>query len=173
MLINTSQDGRNVSENVLAFTSLAITLFSIHNTKKIKPQIFTLIPRPHVDRFLNMLLFVGGCQDIRQINFNPPEYSRYLEGHVILSFSIRKYQQCEERCLLESDCVSVNIGPLVNNKVVCELSNSDHMQHPEDLKGPLKYLVAPCIRQLRPRYERQSKPWCPVSGLGYVSECYD
>jgi len=30
--------------------------------------------------------------------------------------------------------VSVNIGPLINNKVVCELSNSDHMQHPEDLK---------------------------------------
>ena len=25
----------------------------------------------------------------------------------------------------------------------------------------------PCIRQLRPRYERQSKPWCPVSVLGY------
>ena len=84
-----------------------------------------------------MLLFVGGCQDIRQINFNPPEYSLYLEGHVILSFSIGKYQQCEERCLLESDCVSVNIGPLVNNKVVCELSNSDHMQHPEDLKPRL------------------------------------
>ena len=137
MLINTSQDGRNVSENVLAFTSLAITLFSIHNIKKIKPQIFTLIPRPYVDRFFNMLLFVGGCQDIRQINFNPPEYSRYLEGHVILSFSTGKYQQCEERCLLESDCVSVNIGPLVNNKVVCELSNSDHMQHPEDLKPRL------------------------------------
>ena len=31
----------------------------------------------------------------------------------------------------------------------------------------------PCIRQLRPRYERQSKPWCPVSVLGYGSECYD
>ena len=23
----------------------------------------------------------------------------------------------------------------------------------------------PCIRQLRPRYERQSKPWCPVGVL--------
>jgi len=35
---------------------------------------------------------------------------------------------------MESDCVSVNIGPPINDKVVCELSVSDYMQHPEDLK---------------------------------------
>ena len=30
--------------------------------------------------------------------------------------------------------MSVNIGPAVNDKVVCELSDSDHLQHPQDLK---------------------------------------
>ena len=30
--------------------------------------------------------------------------------------------------------MSVNIGPLVNDKVVCELSDSDHIQHPQYLK---------------------------------------
>ena len=30
--------------------------------------------------------------------------------------------------------MSVNIGPPVNDKVVCELSDSDHIQHPQDLK---------------------------------------
>ena len=44
------------------------------------------------------------------------------------------YASCEHRCVMESECVSVNVGPLVNSKVVCELSNSDHMQHQEDLK---------------------------------------
>ena len=33
---------------------------------------------------------------------------------------------------MESDCVSVNIGPPINDKVVCELSNSDHWHHPKD-----------------------------------------
>ena len=31
--------------------------------------------------------------------------------------------------------MSVNSGPPINDKVVCELSDSDHMQHPEDLKS--------------------------------------
>ena len=30
--------------------------------------------------------------------------------------------------------MSVNIDPPVNDKVVCELSDSDHIQHPQDLK---------------------------------------
>ena len=32
-----------------------------------------------------------------------------------------------------SECVSVNIGPTIDHKVICELSNSDDIQHPEDL----------------------------------------
>ena len=31
-------------------------------------------------------------------------------------------------------CVSVNIGPPTDEKFICELSDSDHMSHPEDLK---------------------------------------
>ena len=30
--------------------------------------------------------------------------------------------------------MSVNIGPVINNNVICELSDSDHSLHPEDLK---------------------------------------
>ena len=30
--------------------------------------------------------------------------------------------------------MSINIGPPVNDKVVCELSDSDHIQHPHHLK---------------------------------------
>ena len=29
--------------------------------------------------------------------------------------------------------MSVNIGPVINDRVICELSNSDHWQHSEDL----------------------------------------
>ncbi|XP_078352336.1 putative skeletal organic matrix protein 5 [Oculina patagonica] len=35
---------------------------------------------------------------------------------------------------MESRCVSINIGPPINDRVVCELSDSDHSLHPEDLK---------------------------------------
>ena len=44
------------------------------------------------------------------------------------------YTSCEHRCVMERECVSVNIGPPINDKKVCELSDSDHLQHPQDLK---------------------------------------
>ena len=39
-------------------------------------------------------------------------------------------------CLMESNCVSVNVGPPDKNGLrVCQLSDSYHIQHPEDLKA--------------------------------------
>ena len=85
--------------------------------------------------FYNCFSFVGDCRHIRYIKFYPPQIGHYLEGHVFLNLSIGVHRQCEEECLMQSECVSVNIGPPINDKVVCELSDSDHMQHPEDLKS--------------------------------------
>ena len=80
----------------------------------------------------NFLLFLGGC---RTVKFLPPEFGQYLEGHVFLNLTTGiKHAPCEHRCLMESDCVSVNIGPPINDRVICELSNSDHFKHPEDIK---------------------------------------
>ena len=35
---------------------------------------------------------------------------------------------------MQKECVSVNVGPPMNDKFVCELSDSDHLQNPGDLK---------------------------------------
>ena len=37
-------------------------------------------------------------------------------------------------------CVSVNIGPPTDEKFICELSDSDHTKHPDDLKKREGYL---------------------------------
>ena len=47
---------------------------------------------------------------------------------MFLNLTIGVYTPCHHRCSMESRCVSVNIGPPVNDKVVCELSDSDHIQ---------------------------------------------
>ena len=41
---------------------------------------------------------------------------------------------CRGQCVMDSRCVSINIGAPKNYKVSCELSDSDHSLHPEDLK---------------------------------------
>ena len=83
------------------------------------------------DCFFYILFFLGGC---RRVKFLPPESGQYLEGHVFLNLTIGINTPCEDRCVMESECVSVNIGPPLNGRVVCELSNSDHFKHPEDIK---------------------------------------
>ncbi|XP_068757796.1 fibrillin-1-like [Montipora capricornis] len=51
-----------------------------------------------------------------------------------MNFTVGKYG-CEHWCLLENKCVSVNIGSGKSpSSVICELSDSDHCQHPKDLK---------------------------------------
>jgi len=51
-----------------------------------------------------------------------------------ISLSLGMRETCTERCVMEDNCVSINMGPPVKDKVLCQLSDSDHMRHPEDLK---------------------------------------
>ena len=62
-----------------------------------------------------------------------------LQQHILkqiyLSMGIKPYSDCKNRCLMENTCVSVNVGPPTKNGFrVCQLSDSDHIQHPDDLK---------------------------------------
>jgi len=81
--------------------------------------------------FVHLLLFIDSC---RRVKFLPPETGQYLEGHVFLNLTLGLLTPCEDRCVMQRECVSVNIGPVLNDRVICELSNSDHWRHPEDLK---------------------------------------
>ena len=60
---------------------------------------------------------------------------RILLGHVFKRIEIKSEDAyvCEVNCFLVADCVSFNIGPLQDGKYWCELSNSDHIVHPQDL----------------------------------------
>ena len=65
-----------------------------------------------------------------------PVDGKRLESHIFLNLSIGIYTPCEHRCVMESKCVSVNIGPTIeNDKVTCELNDADHLQFPDDLKN--------------------------------------
>ena len=35
---------------------------------------------------------------------------------------------------MERHCVSINIGPTINDHVLCQLSDSDRILHPDDLR---------------------------------------
>lgn len=63
-----------------------------------------------------------------------------LDGHVIKTLQVKKQEQCELRCFHESECVSYNMGPSQVNGFTCELSNSDHVRHPDALVPRAGYI---------------------------------
>jgi len=81
--------------------------------------------------------FAGLC---RRLKFSTRIDGYALQFHVIKTFHISIYvgpslhSACTHRCIMDPACVSVNIGPPTEEKFVCELSDSDHTKHPEDLK---------------------------------------
>ena len=45
------------------------------------------------------------------------------------------YSRCRNGCTMEDRCKSINMGPSgEKDKFLCQLSDSDHLQHPNDLK---------------------------------------
>ena len=67
-----------------------------------------------------------------------------LQQHILkqiyLSMGIKPYSDCKNRCLMENTCVSVNVGPPSKNGLrVCQLSDFDHIQYPDDLKPRERY----------------------------------
>ena len=80
-------------------------------------------------------LIVDTCGIIRYLQFLEPEKDHSLKGHVFLNLSIGVRKQCEEQCLRERECVSINIGPVINDIRACELSNSDHFLDKKGLKA--------------------------------------
>ena len=71
----------------------------------------------------------------RILEFKPAMKGYNLQGHIFKSVEIQNETDCDVKCYLESDCISFNVvtSP-TDGKITCELSNSDHETHPEDLR---------------------------------------
>ena len=75
-----------------------------------------------------------GLDNCRVLKFTTPEASKYLEHHVIQSILVDDNDFCQMKCYVKRTCLSYNLGTTKSgDKFVCELSDSDHYQHPEDL----------------------------------------
>ena len=59
--------------------------------------------------------------------------SRILKN-ISLPVGMHTHSNCKNRCMMEDRCKSINMGPEDKDKVLCQISDSDHVQHPNDLK---------------------------------------
>ena len=77
------------------------------------------------------------------MQFQQPIYNHSLVRHLIKSRKTNSEIGCESFCFADDDCMSVNLGPLEDNRYLCELSSSDHNLHPEDLKHRKGFIYKP------------------------------
>ena len=57
---------------------------------------------------------------------NPAKQDFILEKHVFKMVEIETASACEVNCFMEADCVSYNLKPQQNGKLLYEFSDSDH-----------------------------------------------
>ena len=58
-----------------------------------------------------------------------------IKTHVISVHVTESSEDCELKCYLEDDCMSINIEPKGDGTYYYELSDSDHVLHPRDLEN--------------------------------------
>ena len=98
------------------------------------------------------IIFAG-----RRLVFNVWIEGYALQGHVIKTLSLPATlsisslrSACQNRCIIDPVCVSVNIGPVTKDRFICELSDSDHNKHNKDVipREGFMYLGTEVIIQL-------------------------
>ena len=91
-----------------------------------------------------------GFKDVpSSILFPIHEGSTSVVDHVISVHVTESSEDCELKCYLEDDCMSINIEPKGDGTYYYELSDSDHVLHPRDLTDQFisqSYYVRGCIQ---------------------------
>jgi len=79
---------------------------------------------------LGVIVLPDVCRELHYFSFVA---DKALVGHVTRTVKVNNADQCEIRCYEELECFCYNLGPYQDDRHVCELSNSDHLRHPDDL----------------------------------------
>ena len=58
----------------------------------------------------------------RIINFKEPIPEKGMKGHVISSSRVQTEGSCRVNCYMEPNCVSINMGRLAGEALICELN---------------------------------------------------
>ena len=62
--------------------------------------------------------------ECRIIQFKEPIPDKVMMGHVFRKEKVPNQGSCRIDCYNEPNCVSINVGPMVEGKHMCELNNA-------------------------------------------------
>ncbi|XP_031550252.1 fibropellin-3-like [Actinia tenebrosa] len=131
------------------------------------------------------VLAASGC---KEMDFKVTMKDNTLANHVFKTVRATNDAHCESQCFLDDRCISYSFGTSASGeKYMCELSDSDHFMHPEDLvrRPGVIYRSAqntcPCRGRQTCRYDfiqKTAKCVCPTGFTGQncetnIDDCFD
>lgn len=73
--------------------------------------------------------------DCRTMIWKEPKFDKPLQEHsLILVTEVPNPGSCRVKYFIEPNCLSINVGPLVDGKHTCQLNNADEIQSQSSLK---------------------------------------
>lgn len=108
-----------------------------------------------IQRVCHFYLLTYLCFDVgfcRILEFTPPLDGHALVNHVIRTISLDRQDACRVACYLDNDCLSYNFGRRPDGDYICQLSDSDHYQHPYDLKKSSDFIYRGTEVLLTPQF---------------------
>ncbi|XP_027052097.1 uncharacterized protein LOC113679340 isoform X2 [Pocillopora damicornis] len=87
------------------------------------------------ERIFPTVLFFSISLSLFEVSQGSVEGSALSVDHVISVHVTESPGDCELKCYLEDDCMSINTGPMGDGTYYCELNDSDHVLHPRDLEN--------------------------------------
>lgn len=114
---------------------------NITNLKKASLKIFMLSSvLKKLSLSSSFHFFLGQARELRFLSSLSFE-GKYLANHVITTINVLDRDLCELRCYVESNCVSINyeVQPNASRTHKCDLNNSTHKEHDQDLESAPRY----------------------------------
>ena len=75
----------------------------------------------------------------RHIKFKDPIPNMAMKSHAIQIAEVPNEGSCKVMCLMEPNCVSINVGPVAGGNQKCELNNATEENAPFLLVNNLSY----------------------------------
>ncbi|XP_067054911.1 neurexin-4-like [Acropora muricata] len=122
--------------------------------KEVWPLFYPVFTVLKIGILLDLQYFVSAFGD-RIITFKEPIPNKVLKGYVIGRERVPNEGSCRVNCYLNPDCVSINMGPLIEGVLTCELNAassgneySSRLEHQEshtylELENPCN--SSPCL----------------------------
>ena len=76
------------------------------------------------ESYSNKICLLFTDNEFRNIAFKEPIPNKIMKNHLMKTKDVPNEGSCRVLCYMDPDCVSINLGPFIQGKRICQLNNA-------------------------------------------------